>query len=241
MLNYRDMSVADLLALAPPGWGGVLLDGLWLSLQVAGAGYIIGLLIGGSGALLKISGGPLTRDLLTCYTTLVRSIPELVLILLIYFAGPVALNQLLSALGLPKIEISPLVAGITVIALVQGAYITEVVRGAIEAIPVGHIEAARSLGMRPFTIFRRITLPELLPTALPGLSNLWLIATKDTALLAVVGFSELTLVARQAAATTKHHLLFLCAAGLLYLIVSVISNWLFRRLENRVNRGQSHV
>jgi polar amino acid transport system permease protein len=231
------MSTTELLALAPPGWGGALLDGLWLSLQVAGIGYLLGLLIGMAGAVTKISGGPLARDLLTCYTTIVRSVPELVLILLVYFAGPEAINQLLSTLGFGRVEISPLVAGITVITLVQGAYITEVIRGAIVAIPPGQIEAARSFGMRPFTIFYRITLPALLPTALPGLSNLWLIATKDTALLAVVGFSELTLVARQAAGTTKHHLLFLCAAGVLYLVVSVISNWFFKRLENHANRG----
>ncbi|WP_326838373.1 ABC transporter permease [Halomonas sp. 328] len=239
-MNYRDMSVMELLALAPPGWGGALLNGLWLSLQVAGAGYLLGLLIGMAGAAGKLSGGPVTRDLLTCYTTITRAVPELVLILLLYFAVPEAINQLLAMLGLGRVDIDPFTSGVAVIALVQGAYATEVMRGAIRAVPVGQLEAAHSLGMTPLTVFRRITLPAMLPGALPGLSNLWLIATKDTALLAVVGFTELTLVARQAAGATKHYLLFLCAAGVLYLIVSLISNLAFKGLERRATRGMHH-
>lgn len=240
-MNYRDMSMGELLALAPPGWGGALLDGLWLSLQVAGGGYLLGLLIGMAGAAGKLSGGPVIRDLLACYTTIIRAVPELVLILLLYFAVPEALNQLLAVAGLGAVEVSPFAAGIAVIALVQGAYATEVMRGAIRAIPYGQIEAAYSLGMSTAKTFRRITLPAMLPGALPGLSNLWLIATKDTALLAVVGFTELTLAARQAAGATKHHLLFLCAAGVLYLLVSLISNLVFKALERRATKGMSHA
>lgn len=238
---YRDMSASELLALAPPGWGGVLLDGLIVSLQVALLGYLIGLGIGLVGATLKRSGGPVTRDLMSVYTTLVRAIPELVLILLAYFAMPELVNTLLTAAGQPRIEINGFVAGVLVIGFVQGAYATEVLRGAMASVPVGHIEAAQSFGMHPWRIFHRITLPELLPSALPGLSNLWLIATKDTALLAVVGFTELTLAARQAAGATKHHFLFLMAAGALYLIVTLLSAQLFRVLENRANRGARHV
>ena len=240
MADYRNMSIGELLSLTPPGWGGALLDGLVLSLQVAASGYLIGLVIGMAGAAGKISGGPVTRDLLTGYTTVIRAVPELVLILLVYFAAPDALNHLASAVGLGPLEISPFVAGVAVIALVQGAYATEVIRGAINAIPKGMHEAALAHGMPPFTILRRITLPLLLPGALPGLSNLWLIATKDTALLAVVGFTELTLASRQAAGSTRHYLLFLGAAGVLYLIVSLASNLLFKTLERRMDKGAHH-
>ncbi|XKE47286.1 ABC transporter permease subunit [Halomonas organivorans] len=239
-MNYRDMTVRELLALAPPGWGGALLDGLWLSLQLAGGGYLLGLLIGMAGAAGKLSGGPVTRDLLGCYTTVIRAVPELVLILLLYFAAPRALNSLLIVLGLGEVNIGPFASGVAVIALVQGAYATEVMRGAIRAIPYGQIEAAYSLGMSTAKTFRRITWPAMLPGALPGLSNLWLIATKDTALLAVVGFTELTLAARQAAGATKHYLLFLCAAGGLYLFVSLISNGVFKALERHATRGSQH-
>ena len=240
MIDYRSMSTWELLALTPPGWGGVLLDGLALSLQIAFGGYVIGLVIGMAGASGKLSGGPVTRDLLAVYTTVIRSVPELVLILLVYFAGPTALNQLLQVIGIGPVDISGFVAGIAVIALVQGAYATEVIRGAILAVKPGELEAARAFGMAPFTSFRRITLPAMLPHAIPGLSNLWLIATKDTALLAVVGFTELTLAARQAAGTTKAHFLFFCAAGVLYLIVTLLSNQIFKRVEHRLRRGMPH-
>lgn len=237
MINYRDMSVFELLAITPPGWGGLLLQGLIVSLQLAGSGFLIGLLIGTLGALAKRSGGPILRDIMEVYTTVIRAVPELVLILLVYFAMPAALNSLVMSLGFERIEINGFVAGVLVIALVQGAYATEVIRGAINTIPHGHIEAAHSFGMHPLKIFNRITFPELLPAALPGLSNLWLIATKDTALLAVVGFTELTLAARQAAGTTKEYLLFLLAAGVLYLMVTLVSNLIFKLLEQRANRG----
>jgi ABC-type amino acid transport system permease subunit len=104
-------------------------------------------------------------------------------------------------------------------------------------LPVGQIEAARAYGMSPWKVMRRVTLPAMLPHAIPGLSNLWLIATKDTALLAVVGFSELTLVTRQAAGTTKAYILFFCAAGVLYLALTLVSNVIIKIIERRSRRG----
>ncbi|ASP33865.1 MULTISPECIES: ABC transporter permease [Stappiaceae] len=227
----------DLLALSPPGWGGVLLAGFAASLQLAVGGYALGLLIGIGGAFGKLYGGPILRDLLEVYTTVIRAVPELVLILLLYYAGTDAVNALLVTVGLPRVDISGLAAGIFVIGIVQGAYSTEVLRGAIKAVPPGQIEAARAYGMSPFKTLRRITLPAMLPFAIPGLSNLWLIATKDTALLAVVGFSELTLVTRQAAGSTKAYMLFYCTAGLMYLTLTLVSNQVIARIEKRARRG----
>ncbi|MGB1236998.1 MAG: ABC transporter permease [Pseudomonadales bacterium] len=232
----------QLLALSPPGWGGALLNGLLSSLQIALGGYLLGLIIGIFGACGKLYAGPLSRDLLGCYTTAVRAIPELVLILLLYYAGADLVNQLLALLNQRPVDINGLAAGIAVIGIVQGAYCTEVIRGAISAIPRGQIEAAFAIGMRPLCVLRRIILPAMLPHALPGLSNLWLIATKDTALLAVVGFTELTLITKQAAGGTKEHMLFYCAAGLLYLSVTLCSNAVLRWIERRLphsTRGRS--
>ena len=216
----------DILALSPPGWGGVLLGGLLASLELAVGGYLLGLVIGVGGAFGKLYGGPILRDLLEIYTTLIRAVPELVLILLLYYAGTDAVNQLLQLIGLPAVDISGLTAGIFVIGVVQGAYSTEVLRGAIQAVPPGQIEAARAYGMSPFLALRRVTLPAMLPYAIPGLSNLWMIATKDTALLAVVGFSELALVTRQAAGSTKSYMTFYLAAGALI----VVPIWFLARL-----------
>jgi polar amino acid transport system permease protein len=194
-------------------------------------------LIGICGAYGKLYGGPVVRDLFEVYTTVVRAVPELVLILLLYYAGTDLINQLLAVFGRAPVDINGLVAGIGVLGIVQGAYSTEVLRGAILAIPQGQIEAARAYGMPPRLLLRRITLPAMLPFAIPGLANLWLIATKDTALLAIVGFSELTQTTRLAAGSTKAYLTFFLAAGAVYLMLSLVSNFYIARIERRARRG----
>lgn len=234
-------STLDLLALDPPGWGAVLLAGLWHSVLIAAGAFALGLLIGVFGAYGKLYGGPVTKDLLAVYTTVVRAVPELILILILYFAVTDAVNQLLLAMGREKIQISGIAAGVLVLGVVQGAYATEVLRGAILGVPPGQIEAARAMGMPPLLLARRVTLPLMLSLALPGLANLWLIATKDTALLAVVGFAELTQSTRQAASTTKAFFTFYAAAGLLYLALSIVSTVIFSRIERRARRGQRPV
>ena len=231
-------STLDLLAYAPPGWGATLLAGLWNSILIALGAYALGLTIGIAGAYGKLYGSPLTKDLLAIYTTVVRAVPELVLILILYFAVTDAVNQLVIALGGSGFEISGVAAGIAVLGVVQGAYATEVLRGAIQAVPNGQVEAARAMGMPGMQIAKRIVLPLMLAFAIPGMSNLWLIVTKDTALLAVVGFSELTQATRQAASTTKAFFTFYAAAGLLYLIISIISTLMFARIEKWARRGQ---
>lgn len=233
--------IIELLSPDPPGWGKPLLVGLSHSIEIAVGATCLGLMIGTAGAFGKLYGGPVTRDLFAVYTTAVRAVPELVLILLLYYAGTDLINKVLEAIGYQRIDISGLVAGIFVLGVVQGAYSTEVIRGAILAIPQGQIEAARAYGMSPGLMLRRITLPAMLPFAIPGLANLWLIATKDTALLAVVGFSELTLVTRQAAGVTKAYLIFYLAAGALYLALTLFSNAIIGRVEAWSRRGMPSV
>lgn len=237
LIYLAQTSVVDLLALSPPGWGGNLLRGLMNSVLIAVGSFSIGIVIGIGGAFGKLYGGPVTKDLLGLYTTLVRAIPELVLILLLYFAGTDLINRLLEVLGYQRIDINGLVAGICVLGIVQGAYSTEVIRGAILSIPQGQIEAARAYGMSPGLMLRRVTLPAMLPFAIPGLANLWLIATKDTALLAIVGFNELTQETRTAASTTKAYFTFFLAAGALYLLLTLFSNVIIARVERWARRG----
>ncbi len=228
----------ELLSLTPPGWGGNLLRGLVHSLEIAFGAYFFGLIIGLFGAYGKLHGGPVLRDLLSVYTTVVRAVPELVLILILYYVGSDLINQAANALGYGRIEISGVGAGIWVLGVVQGAYATEVLRGAIQAVPQGQIEAARAYGMPSFMLMRRITIPAMLSYAIPGMANLWLIATKDTALLAVVGFNELTLETRQAASSTRAYFTFFLAAGFLYLMLTIISGVVFKRVEAHARRGQ---
>ena len=231
----------QLLALSPPGWGGNLLRGLANSLQIAFGAFGFGLLIGLAGAFGKLYGGPVTRDLLAVYTTVIRAVPELVLILILYYLGSDIINEISAAMGYGRVEISGVVAGIWVLGVVQGAYSTEVLRGAIQAVPPGQIEAARAFGMPPVKTMLRVTIPAMTGFAAPGLANLWLIATKDTALLAIVGFNELTLETRQAAASTRAYFTFFLAAGALYLIVTLGSQVVFRRIERWARRGQPEM
>jgi polar amino acid transport system permease protein len=233
--NWHYLSFSD------GGWGWNMLRGLGSTLQIALGAYALGLFIGWFGALGKLNGSKLTRWLLEIYTTLIRAVPELVLILLLYYAGTQAINEVLDMMGYRPIDISGLVAGIAVLGIVQGAYATEVIRGAMLAVPRGQIEAATAFGMSRWKILWRITLPAMLPFALPGMSNLWLIVTKDTALLAVVGFSELALTTRQAAGSTRAYFMFFSAAAVLYLCVTLVSNQIFRTLEKRSRRGQPEL
>nr|WP_216602480.1 ABC transporter permease [Ruegeria atlantica] len=229
---------AELLSLSPPGWGGNLLRGLSHSLQIAFGAYALGLVIGLFGAYGKLYGGKVTRDLLAIYTTVIRAVPELVLILILYYVGSDIINKISAAMGEGRVEVSGVGAGIWVLGVVQGAYATEILRGAIQAVPPGQIEAAKSYGMPAFMTMRRVTIPAMMSFAVPGLANLWLIATKDTALLAVVGFNELTLETRQAASSTRAYFTFFLAAGFLYLMVTLFSGAIFARIEKWARRGQ---
>ena len=169
--------------------------------------------------------------------TLVRASPELILILLLYYAGTGVLNSLLSAYGCTAVHVSGFSAAVAVLAFVQGAHATEALRAAVQAIPVGQIEAAIAVGMNPWVRFRRIVVPAMIPLAVPGTANLWLEVTKSSSLIAVVGYTELLLATRQAAGNTKLYLLFFSCAALVYLAITLASGQLFRRLEARYRRG----
>ena len=229
----------QLLWIEPPGRGLSLLAGLLSTIQIALGAYALGLTIGLLGALGKINGPAPLRWLLEIYTTLIRAVPELVLILLLYYAGTAALNNVLEGLGFEAANISGLAAGILVLGFVQGAYSTEVIRAAMLAVPKGQMEAGLAFGMSRRKAIWRILIPAMIPFALPGLSNLWLIVTKDTALLAVVGFFELATTTRESAASTQKYLLFYVAAGLIYLSLTLFSNVIFRWIERRYRRGQA--
>lgn len=231
-------TIWELLSPTPPGWGGVLLTGAASTVLISLGAYMLGIGIGLLGATGKLKGSRPVVALLDVYTTAIRAIPELILIIGLYYAGTDGINRLLAMLGLPSIEINGFLAAVMVLGIVQGAYMTEVLRGAIIAVPIGQIEAASAFGMRPWLRFRRVVLPALMPNALPGMANLWMSVTKDSALIAVVGYQELALATRLAAGNTKHYFLFFFAAALIYLAITLVSNLVFAGLERRFRRGQ---
>lgn len=220
-------------------WAGPIMDGALTTVQIAVFAYAIGLLLGLLGAGAKLSPWACVRGLATAYSTLIRAVPELLLIILLYYAGAQALDVLLGHIGLAgTVQITGFITAVGVLAVVQGAYMTEVFRGAILAIPRGQLEAADAFGLSPWTRFHRIVLPAMLPNALPGMSNLWLILIKDTALISVIGFNELFFTIQQAAASSRAYFLFYAAAGAIYLLITLSSTVLFARLEHYVRRGQ---
>lgn len=231
----------EILGFSECGWGIALLWGLGNSIAIALGAYALGFAIGVTGAFGKLYGGPLARDLWAVYTTLVRAVPELVLILILYYAVPAIVNEVLLSFGHDRIELPQFATGVIVLAFVQGAYQTEVLRGAIQAVPFGQIEAARAMGMPQRLLARRIIFPLMTANAIPGLGNLWLNATKDTALLAVIGLSELTKATAQASAATKAFFTLYPAAMVLYLAISLISIFIVGRIEKWALKGQRSV
>jgi polar amino acid transport system permease protein len=230
--------LSELLSYGDKGYLDELVAGAIKTIIISVFAYAFGLSLGLLGAIGKLSGGRILGWLLDAYTTIFRAVPELVLIMLLYYAGTDGLNSFMIAIGVGPIELNGVAVAIFVLGFVQGAYSTEVLRAAIQAVPLGQIEAARAYGMAPITLFRRITLPAMLPFAIPGLANLWLSITKDSALVAVVGTIELANATRIAAGGAKYYLTFYVIAAGFYWTISAFSNLGFKWLENRVRRGQ---
>eukprot|EP01031_Cornospumella_fuschlensis_P046462 gene46462-56897_t len=173
----------SLLALSPPGWGGVLLVGFLHSLQLAFGGYILGILIGVGGAFGKLYGGPILKDLLEVYTTVIRAVPDLVLILLIFYGGQQVVNMVAPLVGYEDyIDLDPFWSGVFTLGFIFGAYLSETFRGAFMAIQKGQGEAGFAYGMSGRQVFFRVLVPQMIRLAIPGFTNNWLVLTKATAL-----------------------------------------------------------
>ena len=218
------------------GWLQALAQGMVKTLGISLGAFVLGLSIGLVVAMVKLKGPRWMVVCANCYTTLYRAVPELLLILLLYSAGADLINLTMAALGQPAVEINGFMAAVVVLGIVQGAYSGEIIRGAIESIPHGQIEAARSYGITRVLLVRRVILPSMLPFAIAGLSNLWLVLVKESALISVVGYSELLTAGRQAAASTKHYLLFYLAVAAFYYLITLVSSSVFRQVEVRFER-----
>jgi polar amino acid transport system permease protein len=229
-------SFFDLLGWGDAGWGDDLFYGVIVTIEISVGAYLVGLLIGGLASWAKLSGPGWTRLIANGYTTVCRSVPEILLIIILFYAGQTALNALMAGLGFGDVGISGFAAAVTVLGLVQGAYASEILRGAVLAIPKGQTEAARAYGIEGFTRFHRMTVPAILPYALPGLANLWMIIFKDSTLISVVGYNELMFTAKQAAGATKYYFSFYLFAGVIYYAITIVSSGVIRVIETRLRR-----
>lgn len=224
------------------GFGHLLISGAWITLQLAICSLFVGLLFGILGATAKLSSSKVAQTIGNGYTLFVRGMPELLLVLTIYFGSSAVLMAIASLFGYDEyIELSPFIAGVTALSIAFGAYATEVFRGAIQEIPKGQKEAAVALGMSKFQTFRRIILPQVWRLALPGLGNLFLVLLKDTALISVIGLNELMRQTSVAVSNTKEPFTFYFAAAIMYLLMTSISMAGLYLLERYANRGYQGV
>ena len=215
-----------------------ILQGALLTVGVSLAALVVAILLGLVGAVAKLSGRRALVWLATAYTTVVRGVPELVLMLLIFYGGTIGLNHLLEAMGSRRtVDINPFAAGVLTIGFIYGAYMTETFRGAILAIPRGQMEAAWAFGMGPVRTFLRITAPQMVRYAIPGFTNNWLVLIKATALVSLIGLHEMTYLAKQASAATREPFTFFLFAAALFLVYTSVSLWALRWVNRRFSLG----
>lgn len=228
-----------LLGWGDSGWGDEMVFGALMTLAVATAAYMLGIVIGSGLAAMKLSGSWLARLLADIYTTVIRGIPELLVIYLVFFGGGAVLRAVAKGLfGYGEfIDLPVFITGTICIGLSAGAYAAEVIRGAVLTVPTGQIEAARAIGMRRSLRFRRILVPQVARYALPGLGNVWQLTLKETSLISVIGLVEIMRQAAVGAGSTKEPFTFYITAFVLYLGLASISNRGFLRAETWANRG----
>jgi polar amino acid transport system permease protein len=224
------------------GWGDEFFFGFIMTMKVSLSAYLMSVLFGLLAAVLKLSHSWVGRSLARVYITVVRALPELLMILIVYFTVAGLAEQALVWAGLVDkgFQFNPFWAAVFALAFVSGAFMAEVIRAALLAVPAGGIEAATAMGMSQSRIFRRVVLPQMMRHALPGMGNLWLSITKDSAIISVLGaFGELLYTGYRAAASTKEYTFFYGLTGVLFLLITIFSLVILQWLETRLNRGRA--
>ncbi len=224
------------------GFSQVILAGAAVTLELAISSVVLAVVLGLLGASGKLSQNKPVVMLFSGYTTLIRGVPDLVLMLLIFYGMQMAVNSLTDALGLAQFDIDPMMAGIITLGFIYGAYFTETFRGAWLAVPRGQAEAATAFGFTPWQIFRRIQFPAMMRYALPGIGNNWQVILKSTALVSLLGLEDVVKATQLAGKSTWQPFYFAIVCGIIYLIFTTVSNgvllWLERRYSVGVRRAE---
>ena len=228
----------ELLAFGDTGWGDELFRATLMTIAVSITAMIIGFSFAAIFTPLKLSKYKPLNLIANVYTTVIRGVPELLVIYLFFFGGSGAIMFVASMFGYNEyIEINAFVTGSFAIGIISGAYSTEVFRGAIQSIDKGQFEAAKVLGFSRFKQFYKIILPQMLRLAIPNLSNVWQITLKDTSLISVTGLVEIMRQSYIAAGSTRDPLFFYSFAAVLYLLLTFVSMKLINKLEVKYSRG----
>lgn len=224
------------------GFGPMLLVGTIRTIELSVLSLAIAVVLGLTGAAAKLSLNCFIRAIGLGYTTLIRSVPDLVLMLLLYYSIQIGVNNLTDALNFRQLDIDPFVAGILTLGFIYGAYFTETFRGAFLAVPRGQLEAGTAYGMSSARVFTRILFPQMMRFALPGIGNNWQVLVKATALVSIIGLSDVVKAAQDAGKSTFKMFFFILLAALIYLAITTVSNlvlfWLGRRYSVGVRQAE---
>ena len=228
----------ELLAFGKTGWGDELFIATLMTVAVSLTAMIIGFLFALIFTPLKLSKNKFLNLIGNFYTTVIRGVPELLVIYLFFFGGSGAIMFVASMFGYNEyIEINAFLTGSFAIGIISGAYSTEVFRGAIQSIDKGQFEASKVLGLKKPVHFFKVIMPQMLRLAIPNLSNVWQITLKDTSLISVTGLVEIMRQSYIAAGSTRDPLFFYSSAALLYLLLTFLSLKLINKLEVKYSRG----
>ncbi|NVD41952.1 ABC transporter permease [Ensifer sp. HO-A22] len=219
------------------GYLPMILEGLRVTLSVASVSLAIACFIGLIGASAKVYGGRGIRLSATAYTTVVRALPDLLVMLVVFYGGQILLNSISETYGWGYLDVDPYIAGVSTIGFVFGAYLTETFRGAILSVPAGQIEAGFAYGLSRSQVAFYILLPQMIRHAVPGLTNTWLVMLKATALVSIIGLDDMVHRAGLASAATREPFTFYALIGLIYLAVTTVSVLLFGAVEKVSSRG----
>lgn len=224
------------------GYGPALLEGAVVTIELAFFSLALALVLGLVGASAKLSKSRVAIGIATTYTTLIRGVPDLVMMLLFYYGGQVAVNNLSDYLYDAYdidffFQFDPFISGVITIGLIFGAYMAETFRGAFLAVESGQIEAARAYGFSQWRTFHRIILPQMLRHALPGIGNNWQVLLKTTALVSIIGLTDMVRVAEEAAKAERMPFHFFIPVAFVYLSLTAGSELFIKWLNKRANIG----
>jgi octopine/nopaline transport system permease protein len=229
----------EVLTFGDAGWGDEMLRAALMTVAISLSSMALGLVLGSIAAAAKLSDLLVARAVAGFYTTVMRGVPELLVIYLLFFGGSGAVMFVAGMFGYHGyIELNAFTIGMVAVGVISGAYSTEVIRGAVLAVPRGQIEAAKAIGMRRLLVFRRIMGPQVARLALPGLGNVWQLTLKDTSLISVTGLVEIMRQAHVASGSTRQPFTFYLVAALLYLVLTTFSTYGFQRAEAWAGRGE---
>ena len=228
----------ELLAFGKTGWGDELFVATLMTIAVSLTAMLIGFLFALIFTPLKLSNNKILNLIANLYTTIIRGVPELLVIYLFFFGGSGAVMFVASIFGYNEyIEINAFITGSFAIGIISGAYSTEVFRGAVQSIDKGQFEASKVLGFKKPIYFFKVIMPQMLRLAIPNLSNVWQITLKDTSLISVTGLVEIMRQSYIAAGSTRDPLFFYSFAAILYLLLTFLSMKLINRLETKYSKG----